>query len=124
MTPSKIHLHQKTQILDIEFGSQLFHMAAEYLRVHSPSAEVRGHQGVGGQLPTGKRDVKIQKIEPAGNYAVRLHFDDGHTSGLYTWAYLHELATQQNEYWQTYLDTLHQLNKTRDPHASVLTFKP
>jgi DUF971 family protein len=121
MTPNKLHLHKKTQILDIQFANSLYCLSAEYLRVHSPSAEVKGHNGTGGQLPFGKRDVRIEKLELTGNYAVRIYFDDGHSSGLYSWNYLYELAINCASYWQTYLDKLHENRKSRDQDTSVLT---
>lgn len=124
MTPNKIHLHKKTQILDITFGQKLFQMRAEFLRVQSPSAEVKGHAGEGGRLPVQKKNVQIQKLEPAGNYALRIHFDDGHTSGLYTWQYLYELGENQQQLWQAYLDKLNTTQQTREPEAQVLQFTP
>lgn len=78
-------------------------LSAEFLRVHSPSAEVRGHGG-GGTLPLGKQDVLIEGIEPVGNYAVRLVFDDGHNSGLYTWAWLDEIGRNRERLWAEYLE--------------------
>lgn len=124
MTPTKINLRKKTQVLLLEFGEEHYELNAEFLRVHSPSAEVKGHGGQGGKLPTGKSHVKITQLEAAGNYAVRIIFDDGHASGLFTWPYLYKLCSQQKLLWDTYLANLNQANKTRDPEASVLVFKP
>lgn len=124
MTPSKIHLHKKTQTLDIRFGHEDFSLSAELLRVYSPSAEVRGHAGHGGETPYGKRDVRIEKLEMTGNYAIQIFFDDGHSSGLYSWKHLYELCTKQHSLWQEYLDKLHVLKKTRDKDASVVTLFP
>ncbi|MDZ7925560.1 MAG: DUF971 domain-containing protein [Marinagarivorans sp.] len=123
MKPHKIHLHKNTQILDIEFHNLSSHLSAEFLRVHSPSAEVKGHQGMGGELPYGKKNIRINKIEAAGNYALKITFDDGHDSGLYTWTYLHELATQSDSKWQVYLEQLYNAHKSRDPEVAVIQFK-
>lgn len=124
MIPTQINLRRKTQALSLEFGAETFELSAEFLRVHSPSAEVKGHAGQGGELPTGKRLVKITQLEPAGNYAIRILFDDKHASGLYTWQYLYMLCTQQEKIWETYINKLHLAKKTRDPQESVLIFKP
>jgi DUF971 family protein len=93
-------------------------LPAEFLRVHSPSAEVQGH----GKpiLQTGKLHVGLSSIEPAGNYALKLCFDDGHDSGLFTWDYLYQLATQQEALWTDYLSALAAAGKTRDPEQSVI----
>lgn len=124
MTPTKINLRKKTQTLLLEFEKEQFELSAEYLRVCSPSAEVKGHAGQGGQLPSGKRFVKITTLEAAGNYAIRIIFDDSHNSGLYTWQYLYKLGKEQAHIWDTYLTNLHKENKTRDPQEAVLTLKP
>jgi DUF971 family protein len=105
--PVTINLRQKSRLLCISFddGSE-FELSCELLRVHSPSAEVRGH-GPGQEiLQIGKEAVNIREIEPVGNYAVRLVFDDGHDSGIYTWDYLYELGARRDEYWRKYLDAL------------------
>jgi DUF971 family protein len=95
-------------------------LPAEYLRVFSPSAEVQGH-GVGSEvLQFGKREVSIQQIVPVGNYAVQLHFDDGHNSGLYSWAYLYELANEQDQKWSGYLARLAEANQSRDADTQVI----
>ena len=102
--PSAIQLHKASRTLDLSYGSEHYSLSAELLRVHSPSAEVQGH----GQpiLQFGKQNVALLKIEPAGNYALKLTFDDGHDSGLYTWDYLYQLATRQAELWSDYLAQL------------------
>lgn len=82
---------------------ETFVLAAEYLRVESPSAEVQGHSAAGKQMVTGKQDVKIKTLEPVGNYAVRIGFDDGHDTGLFTWDYLHELGRDHAGKWAAYL---------------------
>ena len=107
MHPTAIKLRTLSRLLEVTFDDgQCFALPFEYLRVYSPSAEVRGH-GVGQEtLQIGKQNVVIKKIEPTGHYAVRLVFDDGHDSGLYTWAYLYELGREQPKKWQNYLDRL------------------
>ena len=116
--PSAIQLHKASRTLDLSYGSEHYSLSAELLRVHSPSAEVQGH----GQpiLQFGKQNVALLKIEPAGNYALKLTFDDGHDSGLYTWDYLYQLATRQAELWSDYLAQLEAAGKTRDPNESVV----
>ena len=91
--------------LEYEDGTS-FNLPFEYLRVYSPSAEVQGHGPGQGVLQTGKENVKVTSIEPIGSYAVRLIFDDGHNTGLYTWKYLYELGAQQDEKWRAYLGRL------------------
>lgn len=120
MKPTKIHLHKQTQNLDITFNDITFSLSAEYLRVHSPSAEVKGHQGIGGAVPFGKKNVRIEKIAAAGNYALKIYFDDGHDSGLYTWEYLYTLGHEQKERWEAYLQLLHAEQKTRHPELTVI----
>ena len=90
-----------------------FELSCEYLRVHSPSAEVKGHGPGQGVLQTGKEDVNIREIEPVGNYAVKLCFDDGHDTGIYSWDYLYELGANRDKNWAEYLDALKQANYQR-----------
>ncbi|HEX7719773.1 MAG TPA: DUF971 domain-containing protein [Woeseiaceae bacterium] len=106
-TPLEIRLRKAARLLCIEFddGSR-FELPFEYLRVHSPSAEVKGHGPGQEVLQTGKEQVLITQVEPVGHYAVRLVFDDGHDSGLFTWKYLYELGRDQDDNWQAYLDRL------------------
>src|SRR5208282_5625637 len=101
---TEIKLRQRSRLLEVSFddGSR-FELPFEYLRVHSPSAEVRGHGAGEGVLVTGKQDVGLKAIEPIGQYAVKLVFDDGHDTGLYTWEYLHELGSQREQKWSAYL---------------------
>lgn len=114
MTPQKIKLHKKSKSLELSFADGHFELSAEYLRVHSPSAEVRGH-GVGQEiLQHSKKFVGIDNIEMSGNYALKISFDDGHDSGLFTWDYLHTLCHQQETIWQKYLDQLAAEGKSRD----------
>ncbi len=112
--PSDIKLHLKSRTLELIYADGSFELTAEFLRVHSPSAEVRGH-GIGnGVLQTGKQHVGLKGVEPAGNYALKIIFDDGHDSGLYTWEYLHDLAHNQADYWQRYLAQLEAAGASRD----------
>lgn len=97
-------------------------LPAEYLRVNSPSAEVRGHGKP--VLQTGKQHVRLTGVEQAGRYALKLIFDDGHDSGLYTWDYLHELAVNQESLWEIYLNQLETAGASRDPHTSAVRFVP
>ena len=97
-------------------------LSAEYLRVMSPSAEVRGHSPDQATLQVGKKYVRLVNIEAVGHYAIKLVFDDGHDSGLYTWEYLYDLASNEQTHWQTYEDALTKNNKSRDPHESVVQF--
>ena len=110
--PCAIKLHKASKTLELRYGEQSYQLSAEFLRVHSPSAEVQGH----GQpiLQTGKLNVGLERIEPAGNYALKLCFDDGHDSGLFTWEYLYELGRRQDEFWAQYLDRLQESGMDRD----------
>ena len=107
MKPTEINLHKLSRVLEISFddGSP-FELPAEYLRVYSPSAEVRGHSPGQETLQVGKEEVNIEQIEPVGQYAVTLHFDDGHNTGIYNWELLYELGANRDAYWQDYLDRL------------------
>ena len=108
--PTDLILHRASHLLEVAFddGSR-YRLPCEYLRVESPSAEVQGHSPDQRVWVSGKQHVNITGIEPIGNYAVRLDFDDGHNTGLYTWAYLHELGATQAAKWQQYLDRLQKL---------------
>lgn len=107
ITVTEIKLHQQSRRLEIRFSDNKTHILdCEYLRVYSPSAEVMGHGPGQYKLQVGKEDVNIVAIEPVGNYAVKLVFDDGHDSGLYSWEHLHDLAEHQQQYWQDYLQRL------------------
>jgi len=112
--PTQIKLHKRSRTLELSYEDKTFELSAEYLRVHSPSAEVRGH-GIGNAvLQTGKKLVGIKELIPSGNYALKIVFDDGHDSGIYTWDCLHDLAYNHDEYWQTYLDKLAEAGESRD----------
>jgi DUF971 family protein len=107
---TEIKLRRQSRVLEVAFDDGArFELPFEYLRVYSPSAEVRGHGPGQETLQIGKHTVQIRSVEPVGNYAVKLVFDDGHDSGLYAWGYLYELGTTQAEKWQHYLDRLAQL---------------
>ena len=105
--PTNIVLHQRSKILEVSFDNgKVFKLPFEYLRVFSPSAEVRGHGKGQEVLQVNKQQVGIDEIESVGNYAVKLNYDDGHNTGLYTWDYLYELGDNQTENWRAYLDRL------------------
>ena len=115
---SKLHYHQQRRVLDVTFSSgEIVSFSAEFLRVYSPSAEVRGHGKP--KLVTNKKQVAITKLQLAGHYAVKLVFDDGHDSGLYSWQYLHQLAQQHESLWQQYLQQLTDANANRDDIIAV-----
>jgi DUF971 family protein len=112
--PTDIVLHQKSRRLEVAFDDGTrFQLPCEFLRVYSPSAEVRGHGPGQETLPLGKEDVNIARIEPVGNYAVKLCFDDGHDTGLYSWEWLHYLGTDQQQLWDRYLQRLQQAGHQR-----------
>jgi len=116
--PSAITVKPKDRLVEVRWPDGVAHaLPFEYLRVYSPSAEVRGHGGGEGKLELAKENVKIAKVEPVGVYAVRLHFDDGHNTGLYTWAYLRELGEQFGAKWARYLERCAKLGYERKPPA-------
>jgi DUF971 family protein len=120
--PTNIKSRTKSRVLEVSFDDgSVFELPFEYLRVYSPSAEVRGHGPGQEQLQLGKHEVGISRVEPVGNYAVRLVFDDGHDTGLYTWAYLYELGRDRPQKWQNYLERLKELGI---PYPTVLPKKP
>ncbi len=105
--PSEITYHRNSRVLEITFSTgDRYEFGAEYLRVYSPSAEVRGHGPGQEVLQIGKENVSIDRIEPVGNYAVRLCFDDGHDTGLYSWEEFHRLGRDQERLWREYLQRL------------------
>ena len=124
-TPSEIRLHRRSRELSLTYpdGSH-FEIPCELLRVFSPSAEVRGHGAADRKLVTGKKYVNIESIERVGNYAVRIVFDDGHDTGIYSWDYLRELGEQQADYWRRYLDELKISNASRLPRIAVGQWRP
>src|ERR1700728_4877853 len=102
--PRELRLNPERDLLSVTFeDGRRFGLRAEYLRVESPSAEVRGHGGPK-TIVTGKEAVKIQALDPVGNYAVRIGFDDGHDSGLYSWTYLYRLGAEEDHIWKAYLE--------------------
>ena len=113
--PTDITLHKQSKKLAVTYDGQAYLLSAEFLRVHSPSAEVRGHGPGQETLQIGKEQVGIDQIEPVGHYAIKIFFDDGHDTGIYTWDYLHELGERREELWQIYLNRLAQANASREP---------
>jgi DUF971 family protein len=114
--PTEIALHQASRLIEIAFSDgAVFRLPCEFLRVYSPSAEVRGHGSDQQVLQVGKREVQIAAIEPVGSYAVRFVFSDGHDTGLYSWEYLYGLGKNQDRLWREYLDRLAQAGGSRDP---------
>ena len=115
--PTEITLHQQSRQLEIAFDDGArYHLPFEFLRVHSPSAEVRGHGRGQETLQVGKQNVNLLNVEPVGSYALKLIFDDGHDSGLYDWEYLHDLGQNQDALWQNYLKQLEAAGESREPH--------
>jgi DUF971 family protein len=113
--PTGITLHQKSRVLELAFADgRTFRLPYEFLRVHSPSAEVRGHGPGQEVLQTGKRDVGIVSLEPVGSYAVQPVFSDGHSTGIYSWDYLYELGETQAKLWEKYLAKLAAAGASRD----------
>ena len=123
--PIDIHLHRKSRELEMVYSEdERYRLPCEYLRVYSPSAEVKGH-GPGQEiLQTGKMHVAITDIRPVGHYALQLVFDDGHDTGLYSWDYLHDLCSRREALWQGYLDRMSAAGATRDPQVQVIQFQP
>jgi len=114
--PTEIKLHQSSRVLELVFADgRSFRLPYEFLRVYSPSAEVRGHGPGQETLQTGKRDVTITDVESVGHYALRPTFSDGHESGIYSWDYLYDLGTRQDELWQRYIDRLAKAGASREP---------
>ena len=105
-SPTHLHYDSQAKTLSLIWPNSRYELSAEFLRVHSPSAEVRGHGQSTPKLEFGKADIGILNIEPSGHYAIKIHFEDGHDTGLYTWDYLYELCQQQDSLWKTYLQSL------------------
>jgi DUF971 family protein len=113
--PTEIKLHQKSRVMEIAFADgRSFRLPYEYLRVYSPSAEVRGHGPGQEVLQAGKRQVEIRSLEPVGSYAVQPVFSDGHSTGIYSWEYLYELGEHQGRLWNEYLEKLDAAGASRD----------
>lgn len=116
--PTEITLHKQSKLLEIAFNDgQRFKLPFEYLRVFSPSAEVRGHRSGQAVLQVGKKYVDITNIEPVGQYGVRLFFGDGHNTGIYSWDYFYDLGLNQARYWQDDLARLEAARASREPKA-------
>ena len=114
--PTEIKLHQKSRMLEIAFSDgQRFELPCEFLRVYSPSAEVRGHGHGQEVLQVGKKNVEITDVQPVGSYAIQLVFSDGHDSGLYSWDYLHDLGVRQEALWKQYLERMNEAGARREP---------
>jgi len=114
--PTEIKLHQTSRALEIAFSDGCrFRLPYEFLRVHSPSAEVRGHGPGQEVLQVGKRDVAIAEVEAVGHYAIRPSFSDGHDTGIYSWDYLYDLGVRQDDLWRRYLERMTQAGASRDP---------
>lgn len=125
MQPSSITYNRDTRSVELHYSDgQAVTLSAELLRVFSPSAEVRGHSDEQRVLQTGKKDVGIQSIDPIGNYAIRIVFDDGHDTGIYSWDYLTELAEHADEYWSRYLQDLSKANASRLPKIPLGHWSP
>jgi DUF971 family protein len=113
--PTEVRLNPAKNTLRVAFDNGEAHdLSAEFLRVHSPSAEIKGHGNEERKIVGGKRSVTISAIEPVGNYAVRLTFNDGHNTGIFSWAYLAEIGRDKDRLWQTYLNDLQKRNLKRD----------
>lgn len=118
-TPTEIKLHQRSRQMEISFSDgKRFELSYEFLRVYSPSAEVRGHGPGQEVLQVGKMNVGITVIEPVGSYAVQPRFSDGHDSGLYSWDYLYELGFDRDQLWRQYLQRMQAVGASREPGAS------
>lgn len=116
--PTEIKLHQKSRVLEISFADgATFRLPCEFLRVYSPSAEVRGHGPGQEVLQIGKKNVEISRVEPVGQYAVQLHFSDGHSTGIYSWDLLYDYGTRQDEMWGEYLKRMGEAGASREPQA-------
>ena len=121
MAPESIKVRKSSRCVEFTFDGNTTALSFEFLRVYSPSAEVRGH-GIGnGVLQTGKKDVVLLRMEPAGNYALKLVFDDGHDSGLYDWKYLRHLCATRETLWQEYLNNVQEAGASRE--SATINFK-
>lgn len=123
--PTEIKLRQKSRLMELVFsdGSR-FELSYELLRVHSPSAEVRGHGPGQEVLQVGKRDVDISSLEPSGSYAVQPTFSDGHSTGIYSWDYLYWLGKNRETLWREYLERLEQAGASREPGPAPFEQRP
>lgn len=123
--PNLIKLHRATRVLEIAYADgRRYELPCEYLRVFSPSAELQGHGLIEPMLVGGKRNVGISAIEPVGQYAVRLRFDDGHDTGLYSWDVFENLGQNQEKNWSRYLERLAEVGMSRDRDVTKLAALP
>jgi DUF971 family protein len=123
--PSEIKLHQKSRVLEISFADgKTFQLPCEFLRVYSPSAEVRGHGPGQEVLQVGKKDVGITRIEPVGTYAVQLYFSDGHDTGIYSWDLFYDHGLHYEEMWNHYLKRLAEACASREPGPAPFEERP
>jgi len=123
--PTEIKLHQKSRILEISFaGGKTFQFPCEFLRVYSPSAEVRGHGPGQEVLQVGKKNVEIKHIEPVGTYAIQFTFSDGHDTGIYSWDLLYDYGLQQEEMWRHYLKRMEEARASREPAEGPFEQRP
>jgi DUF971 family protein len=113
--PTEIRLHQKSRVMELTFSDgRRFELPYEFLRVYSPSAEVRGHGPGQEMLQTGKKNVDIVSVEPVGSYAIQPQFSDGHNTGIYSWDYLYELGVDRDRMWEAYLGRLQAAGASRE----------
>ena len=124
MNPITVTYHRDSRTLELDYGDTTAVLSAELLRVFSPSAEVRGHSEQERVLQTGKKHVGIKEMEAVGNYAIRIVFDDGHDTGIYSWDFLKELYDRRDEYWRDYLTELKQANASRLPAIPIGHWTP
>ena len=124
MLPKKIIIHKKSAILELLYNDKAYKLSAEYLRVFSPSAEVKGHTPSEAVLEHGKKNVQFRNVERLGNYALKLVFSDGHDSGIYSWTYLHDLAVNYEGNWSYYEEELRKQGKRRESKLIELGNSP
>ena len=123
--PTEIKLHQTSRVLEIAFSDgKRFKLPYEFLRVYSPSAEVRGHGPGQEVLQVGKKNIEIVKIDPVGTYAVQPVFSDGHDTGIYSWDYFYTLGINQDEMWRTYLRRIEEAGASREPLPGASPQRP
>ncbi len=123
--PTEIKLHQQSRLLEVSFANgKTFSFPCEFLRVYSPSAEVRGHGPGQEVLQVGKKNVAITHIEPMGGYAIQLSFSDGHDTGIYSWDLLYDFGLLQEEMWQRYLDRMIETGASREPGSAPFDSRP
>jgi len=123
--PTEIKLHQKSRVLEISFADgKSYRLPFEFLRVHSPSAEVRGHGPGQEVLQTGKKEVDITRVEPVGSYAIQLCFSDGHDTGIYSWDLLYQYGAQQEAMWRQYLERMEKAGASREPGPAPFGERP